>query len=86
MGEFDWGKETKSSLLTAFFYGYAVTQIPGGWLADRFGGRRVYGTALAVASVATLLTPLCARTSVVLLYVLRVVCGLAMVGLQHEKI
>ena len=25
-----------------------ITQIPGGWLSDRFGGRRVYGTAMAM--------------------------------------
>ncbi|XP_076085056.1 sialin-like [Mytilus galloprovincialis] len=76
--EFDWSRETRSSLLSAFFWGYFVTQIPGGWLADKFGGRRVYGTALAVAGIATVLIPVCARTHIILLYILRVICGLAM--------
>ncbi|CAG2249681.1 SLC17A5 [Mytilus edulis] len=76
--EFDWNRETRSSLLSAFFWGYFVTQIPGGWLADKFGGRRVYGTALAVAGIATVLIPVCARTHIILLYILRVICGLAM--------
>jgi MFS family permease len=77
--EFDWSKSTKSSLLSSFFYGYAITQIPGGWLADRIGGRRVYGTALAISGIATLLMPVGARTNIIMLYVLRIVVGLATV-------
>ena len=77
--EFDWSKSTKSSLLSSFFYGYAITQIPGGWLADRFGGRRVYGTALAISGIATLLMPVGARTNIIILYVLRIIVGLATV-------
>src|SRR5699024_5832019 len=26
-------------LLSAFFWGYVVTQVPGGWMAERFGGK-----------------------------------------------
>ncbi|CAC5398744.1 SLC17A5 [Mytilus coruscus] len=76
-GEFDWDKSTRSAILSSFFYGYMVTQIPGGWLADRFGGRRVFGLSMAIASVLTLLTPTCARISVKLVYLLRVILGLA---------
>lgn len=53
-----------------------VTQIPGGWLTDRFGGVRVFGLSMAIASVLTLLTPTCARISVKLVYLLRVILGL----------
>ena len=28
-------------LLSSFFAGYALMQLPGGWLADRFGARKV---------------------------------------------
>ncbi|XP_052061714.1 uncharacterized transporter slc-17.2-like [Mytilus californianus] len=76
-GEFDWDKNTRSAILSSFFYGYVFTQIPGGWLADRFGGKRIYGTAMAISGVATLLMPVFARTSVILVYVLRVVVGVA---------
>ncbi|VDI75516.1 Hypothetical predicted protein [Mytilus galloprovincialis] len=75
--EFEWEKQIQSTLLASFFYGYIVTQIPGGYLSDRFGGRRVFGTAMAVACVCTLVMPACARVSVVLVYVLRVLLGLA---------
>ena len=33
-GEFVWNKETQGIILGAFFWGYLVTQIPGGWLAQ----------------------------------------------------
>ncbi|VDI73245.1 MFS transporter, ACS family, solute carrier family 17 (sodium-dependent inorganic phosphate [Mytilus galloprovincialis] len=75
--EFEWEKQIQSTLLASFFYGYIVTQIPGGYLSDRFGGRRVFGTAMAVACICTLVMPACARVSVVLVYVLRVLLGLA---------
>ncbi|CAG2223698.1 SLC17A5 [Mytilus edulis] len=75
--EFEWEKQIQSTLLASFFYGYIVTQIHGGYLSDRFGGRRVFGTAMAVACVCTLVMPVCARVSVVLVYVLRVLLGLA---------
>jgi MFS transporter, ACS family, D-galactonate transporter len=32
---------TMGWLLSSFFWGYAVVQLPGGWLVDRFGARRV---------------------------------------------
>ncbi|CAG2223700.1 SLC17A5 [Mytilus edulis] len=75
--EFDWNKEVTSSILASFFYGYIITQIPGGWLSDRFGGRYVFGIAMAISSISTLLIPVCARNSVVSVYVLRVILGLA---------
>ena len=84
--EFDWDKSTKSSILASFFYGYIVTQIPGGWLADRFGGRRVFGIAMGISGVCTVLMPVCARTSVILVYVLRVLLGLATVSIFIHKI
>ncbi|XP_060073734.1 sialin-like [Ylistrum balloti] len=74
--EFDWDKNIRSTMLASFFYGYICTQIIGGWFSDRFGGRRVLGYALLIASFCTLLTPVCARTSMLLVYVLRVLLGL----------
>ena len=55
-------------------------QIPGGWLGQRFGGTRVFGICLGIASILTMLTPIAARTSVAALITLRVIEGLALVG------
>lgn len=78
--EFDWDKSIRSSILASFFYGYLITQIPGGWLADRFGGRRVWGVCMAISALSTILLPVCARTNVILVYVLRAILGLATVS------
>ncbi len=56
-GEFGWDKTTMGIVLSAFFYGYFATQILGGWLADRFGGKIVLGTGVLVWSLFTVLTP-----------------------------
>lgn len=45
-------------ILSAFFMGYALMQIPGGWLADRFGSRKVIVTAVLFWSVFTALSGL----------------------------
>lgn len=42
-------------IFSAFAWAYALGQIPGGWLLDRFGARRVYGCSLLLWSVFTLL-------------------------------
>ncbi|MFP3918334.1 MFS transporter [Lysinibacillus telephonicus] len=41
-------------VLSSFFAGYALMQIPGGWLADRFGFRKVIITALLAWSIFTI--------------------------------
>ena len=63
-------------VLGAFFYGYLITQIPGGWLAERYGGKMVYGLGILMTAVLSLLTPLAASTSVWALVALRVLEGL----------
>ena len=43
-------------ILSSFFAGYALMQIPGGWLADRFGSRRVLMVSVLMWSIFTALT------------------------------
>lgn len=54
---FDWRPEMKGMILSAFFAGFVIMNMPGGQLAQRFGAKPVLLAALAVASMATLLTP-----------------------------
>lgn len=44
------------ALFSAFFVTYVLGMVPGGWLADRYGAKRVLGAGAAIWSVATLLT------------------------------
>lgn len=38
----------KGTVMSAFFCGYAVMQLPGGWLAARYGGARILGLSFAL--------------------------------------
>ncbi|KAJ0180066.1 hypothetical protein K1T71_004657 [Dendrolimus kikuchii] len=74
--EFDWSSQTKGLVLSSFFYGYLVTQLPGGWLAAKIGGNRVFAIGIGATSLLTLFTPPLAHTSTALLIAVRVIEGL----------
>jgi ACS family D-galactonate transporter-like MFS transporter len=42
-GEFSLSPSMQGLILSSFFWAYALLQIPGGWLIDRYGPRRVIG-------------------------------------------
>lgn len=75
-GPFNWDETTQGYILGSFFYGYIVTQIPGGRLAEIFGGKWIFGIGVLITSVFTLLTPLAAKLSVYALIAVRVIEGL----------
>ena len=58
--EFGWDGEMQGEVLSAFFNGYMFTQIPGGFLAAKYGGTKVFATGIFLAGVGTILTPLIA--------------------------
>lgn len=57
-GDFQLSASSTGIILSSFFLGYALSQIPGGYLADRFGSRRVLLVAVITWSVFTGLTGL----------------------------
>ena len=71
-------------ILGAFYYGYMVFQIPGGWLALRVGGARLFGAAVLIASILTVLTPTATRWSPIALITLRILEGLALVSNKQK--
>jgi MFS family permease len=48
--------EQLGRLFSAFFWTYALLQIPAGWLVDRYNVNRIYGVGFAIWSAATLFT------------------------------
>ncbi|XP_049873027.1 putative inorganic phosphate cotransporter [Pectinophora gossypiella] len=57
-GHFTWSHTVQSVILSSFFWGYVVLQIPAGELASRFGGKFLITTAIAVNSVLSLFIPI----------------------------
>ncbi len=74
--ELGWSLSTQGVVLSAFFYGYLATQVLGGWLADRYGGKIVLGVAVLWWSVFTLVTPLVAALPLAVLFAVRVALGM----------
>ncbi|CAN7999053.1 unnamed protein product, partial [Ixodes hexagonus] len=75
-GKFIWNEYQQGIALGAFFYGYVVTQIPGGRLAERFGAKWLYGVGVLITALLTLLTPVAATWSFYAFVALRVMMGL----------
>jgi ACS family sodium-dependent inorganic phosphate cotransporter len=74
--EFGWSETVKGLVLSAFFVGYMIFQVPSGWLASRHGGKLVLGAAVLWWSVFTILTPAAAAISLPLLVTARIALGL----------
>ena len=56
--EFGFDNVTMGFIFSAFVWAYALFQVPGGWLSDRFGARTVLGTIVAYWSIMTAATGL----------------------------
>ncbi|RAT97449.1 MFS transporter [Brevibacillus sp. Leaf182] len=67
-------------LLSSFFAGYALMQMPGGWLADRFGARKVLIASVVMWSIFTGLTG--AAWSMASMILIRFLFGIGEGGFQ----
>ncbi|XP_055921949.1 putative inorganic phosphate cotransporter isoform X1 [Eupeodes corollae] len=75
--EYDWTESTKSLILSSFFWGYVVTQVPAGQLAQRYGAKLVVFWGVLICSILAILTPICAKIGgSPLVCTLRVIQGL----------
>jgi MFS family permease len=55
--EMDWDRKLQGQILAAFFFGYVLMQIPGGFIATRWGPRRSAMIGLCLSSLTTLAIP-----------------------------
>lgn len=77
LGEFHhWTEAEQGLILGSFFWGYVITQLPGGILSDKYGGKWPLGLGLFITAIFAILSPICARTHTYLLMFCRVMQGL----------
>ncbi|CAN7998991.1 unnamed protein product [Ixodes hexagonus] len=74
--EFDWSPETIGVIDSSFFWGYLITQVPGGFLAAKYPANRVFGTAIAVSASLNMLIPGAAKIGFSMVMVVRILQGL----------
>ncbi|MGH9689594.1 MAG: MFS transporter [Candidatus Acidiferrales bacterium] len=54
--EFGFSQVTMGVIFSAFIWSYALFQVPGGWLGDRFGPRKILSSIMAYRTVIAILT------------------------------
>ncbi|KAG5877746.1 hypothetical protein JTB14_000540 [Gonioctena quinquepunctata] len=57
-GKFNWPIWMETGILYAFYIGYIFSQVPGAWLADKFGAKHVMGICMLSSTIINLFYPL----------------------------
>ena len=63
-------------MLGSYFWGYLLTQVPGGRVAELYGGKWVFFVAVLLNVLATLLSPVCSMAGYQYLILMRILKGL----------
>ncbi|XP_050696725.1 vesicular glutamate transporter 1-like [Eriocheir sinensis] len=74
--EIDWSDDIVGVVDSSFFWGYLVTQVPGGLIASRFPAHRVFGTAITTSSLLNMLFPGASRLHPAAAMAVRILQGL----------
>ncbi|XP_038636945.1 vesicular glutamate transporter 3 [Scyliorhinus canicula] len=74
--QFNWNPETVGLIHGSFFWGYIVTQIPGGFISNKFAANRVFGVAIFLTSTLNMLIPSAARIHFGCVLFVRILQGL----------
>lgn len=75
--QYDWNEATRGLVLSSFFWGYIVTQVPAGQLAEKYGAKILLLISLTLCTIFTLITPVAAGWGWEFMCAARIVQGLA---------
>ena len=74
--DFKWSPDTVGYVDASFFWGYMVTQLPGGFLVSKVSATRLFGTAIFLSSCLNLTLPFAAKWSSSAVMAVRLLQGL----------
>ena len=74
--QFGWSELQVGIVLGTFYVGYMISMTLGGYLADKYGGKKVLGYALIIWSLFTIITPFFAYSGLWWLIFIRILLGL----------
>ncbi|KAG7262216.1 hypothetical protein CRUP_023886 [Coryphaenoides rupestris] len=74
--KFNWDPETVGLIHGSFFWGYIVTQIPGGYISSRLAANRVFGAAIVLTATLNMFIPSAARVHYGCVIFVRILQGL----------
>ncbi|XP_072511783.1 vesicular glutamate transporter 3 isoform X3 [Notamacropus eugenii] len=76
VAQFNWDPETVGLIHGSFFWGYIMTQIPGGFISNKFAANRVFGAAVFLTSTLNMFIPSAARVHYGCVMLVRILQGL----------
>ena len=74
--QFGWSELQVGIVLGTFYAGYMISMTLGGYLADKYGGKKILGYALIIWSLFTIVTPFFAYSGLWWLIFIRILLGL----------
>lgn len=75
--EFHWEESVKHIILSSFFWGYTITQIPASILTQRWTAQGLFSVTLVISGLLTLATPMAAHYGGwQMVIACRIICGL----------
>lgn len=69
----------------AFFVGYVITNVPGGRMAEIYGGKLIYGLGVFLTAVLTVISPFAAYAGLVPFLAVRIAEGFTEVNFFMMK-
>lgn len=77
---YEWDQEVQGFILGSFFWAYAMMHIPGGIIAQKFGGKHVVCLSIISSCIISLITPFITDFHVIVLILSRIALGLLQGG------
>eukprot|EP01031_Cornospumella_fuschlensis_P039369 gene39369-47922_t len=74
--ELNWSEARKGLMLSAFYWGYAIGQIPSSRMVQLYGAKVIFGLSILLPSLLTLLMPVACKNSFGLALFIRALIGL----------
>ena len=71
-----WTEPEQGLVLGSYFWGYLITQVPGGRISELYGGKWVFWIAVLLNILAILLSPICSIYGYQYLILMRIIMGL----------
>ena len=60
-GEFDWSAKEQGIVLGAFYYGFVISMLPGGYFSERYSGKWILLISFVGGTLCNFLSPMSAR-------------------------
>ncbi|GIY97772.1 sialin [Caerostris extrusa] len=69
---YNWSPKEQGVILSSFYYGYLLTLMPGGYLAQSFSAKWIFGLGIFLSALLSLLTPTAAAMGVMPVVTVRI--------------